>query len=340
MHMIQETLEAIRTLAKDMSEVRIMEVCGGHTNTIMKYGIREVIPSTIKLISGPGCPVCVTSQHDIDCMIELALHGIKVASYGDMLNVPGTKMSLRDAQARGADIKMLYSIDQLWEERDRVFFAVGFETTMPMTAHALRQGIKVYSAHKLTKPIMRYLTYNMHVDGFIDPGHVSTIIGSRELEEMELPVPQVISGFKPEQVIRAILLLLHLIRKKEKTVVNDYPEVVLPEGNLLARGLIDATMMSVDVEWRGIGILPRSGLRPIDPLLDAQIIYREILKDVKSRENTECRCGEIVRGLIEPQECALFGKQCTPDDPKGACMVSETEGACAIAYKYGKSLGG
>jgi len=335
---MNEYIQKINDIAEEMGEVRIMEVCGGHTNTIMRYGIREILPSNIKLISGPGCPVCVTSQYDIDCMIELALQGVKVAAYGDMINVPGTKMSLRDAQAQGADVKMIYSADQIIDEKDRVFFAVGFETTTPMTARLLQNGIKVFCAHKLIPPAMRILVQEMKIDGFIDPGHVSTILGEDIWSELDIPAPQVISGFKPEQLIKATYILLNLIKNKEKKVVNEYPEVVFPKGNLIARKIIDETMKVVDSEWRGMGVIPKSGLAPKNPALDARIIYKDILKNVKSKENTECRCGEIVRGLIQPKECKLCGTICTPENPQGACMVSESEGACAIAFKYGKSL--
>ncbi len=331
-------LEEIELVARDMGEVRLMEVCGGHTNTVMRYGLREVLPKNIKLISGPGCPVCVTSQRDIDSMVELALSGVPVATYGDMINVPGTKMSLADAVNRGADVRMVYSIDQIIDEKDRVFFAVGFETTTPMTAKLLAAGIKVFCAHKVMPPAMRVLTSEMRLDGFIDPGHVSTIIGSDIWGKMDIPLPQVISGFKPDQLLHAILLLLQMIKKKEVKIINDYPEVVFPKGNTIAQSLIEQTLKPADAEWRGIGTIPLSGLVPRDESLDARLIYADLFKNIESKENPQCRCGEIVRGLVEPKDCPLFGVVCTPQNPQGACMVSESEGACAIAYKYGKSL--
>jgi hydrogenase expression/formation protein HypD len=335
---MHEYVEKIRRIAADMGEVRIMEVCGGHTNTIMRCGLREALPPNIRLISGPGCPVCVTSQRDIDGIIALALQGVKIATYGDMTHVPGTAMSLADARAAGADVKTIYSVDQIIAERDRVFFGVGFETTTPMTAKLLSAGVTVFSAHKLIPPAMRALVSEMRIDGFIDPGHVSTIIGSAVWGTLDIPVPQVISGFTPEGLLRALCTLLTLIKKNEVKVVNEYPEVVFPQGNRRARELIQQTMEPCDSEWRGMGVIPRSGLEPRDPSLNARIVYRDILKNVESRENGACRCGEIVRGLIEPQECKLFGTVCTPERPQGACMVSESEGACAIAYKYGRSL--
>lgn len=335
---MNKDVQTIQKIAKELGEVRIMEVCGGHTNTIMKYGIRELLPKNIKLISGPGCPVCVTSQRDIDSVIELALGGVKVAVYGDMVQVPGSKMSLRDARSRGADVKTLYSVDQMRDDKDRMFFAVGFETTTPMTARLLELGVPVFCAHKIIPPAMNVLATEMNLDGFIDPGHVSTVIGSDVWKEVNLHVPQVISGFQPEALIRATRILLEAIRDGKNEVINDYPEVVFPKGNALAQKRIQRVMKVVDAEWRGMGVISKSGLAPRNKNLDARIIYADRLKDIKSKENPGCRCGEIVRGLIEPRQCKLFGKKCTPENPQGACMVSDSEGACAIAYKYGKSL--
>lgn len=334
----EELIKDIHTLAKDLGDVRLMEVCGGHTNTIMRYGLRDVLPPNIKLVSGPGCPVCVTSQYDIDCIIALALSGVPVATYGDMIKVPGTRMSLADTANVGADIKTIYSIDQIIEDRNRVFFAVGFETTTPMTAKLLERGITVFSAHKVMPPAMRMLSDEMDIDGFLDPGHVSTIIGSDIWQTLDIDVPQVISGFKPDQLLHGIYLLLDMIRNKKTGVINDYPEVVFPQGNLIARGLIAKHLKPEHAEWRGMGFIPKSGLAPVDPKLDARLVYADLFKDVISEENVDCRCGEIVKGLVEPSDCPLFGTVCTPENPQGACMVSESEGACAIAYKYGRSL--
>lgn len=338
MQMMDLYVKKINELASGMGEVRIMEVCGGHTHTIIKYGIRDVLPFNVKLISGPGCPVCVTSQHDLDCVVKLALSGVPLATYGDMMRVPGTTMSLQDAQAQGADIKTIYSVDQLRGESERVFFAVGFETTAPMTAHLLKSGVKVFSSHKLIPPPMRVLAQEMNLHGFIDPGHVSTIIGADIWTELDLGVPQVISGFRPDSLIKCTCQLIKLIKEGSKEVMNGYPEAVRPEGNVVALKLIDETMKPADSDWRGVGTLPGSGLVPRDEKLDARIIYKDMLKNVKSVEPKGCRCAEVIRGLIEPRECGLFGKQCTLEEPRGACMVSETEGACAIAYKYGRSL--
>ncbi|RMF06136.1 hydrogenase formation protein HypD [Candidatus Woesearchaeota archaeon] len=331
----QEIIRRIREIASSLGTVRIMEVCGGHTNTIMRYGIRDVLPDNVKLISGPGCPVCVTSQRDVDSVVELALNGVKIATYGDMMHVPGTTMSLAKAHEKGADIQVVYSVDEL-KEKDRVFFGVGFETTTPMTAKLLSQGFTVFSAHKLMEPAMRAVMKDMRIDGFIDPGHVSTIIGTRMWKTLD--VAQVISGFEAEHVLSSIEILLEMISLGKKGVVNNYPEVVRDEGNTQAWGLVEKTMKVCDAEWRGFGVIPKSGLVPRDEMLDARIKFREIIEGVKTRETPGCRCPDVIKGVIEPKECPLFGKACTPSNPRGACMVSETEGACAIAFKYGKSL--
>ena len=326
-------LDKIRSLAEDLPETSIMEVCGGHTNTVVKYGIREILPSNIRLVSGPGCPVCVTGQHDIDSIIELALAGEKIATYGDMLRVPGSKMSLDKAREEGADIKMISTATQALECKQRIFFAIGFETTAPMTAYLLKRGVMVYSTHKTMMPAMRALIKGeLKIDGFIDPGHVSTITGSRIWEELDKP--QVISGFKPEQVIHGVCLLLEMIRNGETGVINDYSEAVTKEGNQKAKALINETMKKTDSEWRGLGVIKASGLEPKDDSLNAKIRYRDILERVKPPERTACRCGEVLKGLIQPRDCPLFSRACTPEEPKGACMVSRTEGACSIAYKY------
>ncbi len=329
-------LEKIQKNAKKFGDrkITIMEVCGGHTNTIMKYGIRDILPKNIRLVSGPGCPVCVTDQRDIDAMITLAKSGVRVASYGDMMHVPGTMGTLEQAKSEGADVAMIFTATEMLkpENKDRVFFGIGFETTTPPTAYLLEKGITVCSAHKIMPPPMKILVDKTKIDGFIDPGHVSCITGTNVWKD--LGVPQIISGFKKEQIIRGIYKLLKLILKNKVAVINDYPEVVSPEGNKRAQALIQKHMKPYDAEWRGMGILKNSGLEPRDENLNARLKYADILAKIDSTENTDCRCGEILQGKCEPQDCPLFGKSCTPKNPIGACMVSRTEGACGIAYKY------
>lgn len=230
-------IEKINKIAKEIGHVKIMEVCGGHTNTIMRYGMREILPQNIELISGPGCPVCVTSQKDIDSMIELAKNNIPITTYGDMLRVPG---SLGDslegirAKEKNAKIVTVYSAADALKYPDHVFFGIGFETTSAMTAFLLSKEICVYSAHKIMPPPMKIiLDGKLEINGFLDPGHVSTITGSKIWDELK--IPQVISGFKPEQIIRAIYKLLLLIKDKKNTVINDYTETVTLNGNEKAK---------------------------------------------------------------------------------------------------------
>lgn len=343
---MNEYISKIKEIAKDLPTVKIMEVCGGHTHTIMKYGIRELLPLNVKLVAGPGCPVCVTSQTDVDSVVELALNGVKICTYGDMMHVPGSRMSLDDARSRGADVKIVLSAEDVLKYPDHIFFAIGFETTTPMTAYLLKKGVVVYSTHKTMSAPMRFLIENdSELAGFIDPGHVSTIIGTKLWKS--LSVPQVISGFRPDQMLRAIYKLLALIKENRNEVINDYDEVVCPEGNIAAQKLVDDTMKVCDAEWRGFGLIPGSGLEPRDGKLNAKLVYKEILENFETMNRKEqsvgdrdrnigCRCGEIIRGLIEPNQCSMFGKICNPQNPKGACMVSENEGACAIYWRYGK----
>lgn len=337
---IEKHLENINSNAKKLKRnITIMEICGGHTNTIMKYGIRELLPKNIKLISGPGCPVCVSSQFDIDCMIELAHKGIPIATYGDMMKVPGSKYSLEDAKAKGGKIFEVYSTTDVLKLKNDypniLFFGIGFETTAPMTAFLLENKVTVYSVHKLVPPAMNALISDndILIDGFIDPGHVSTIIGLSDYEKIK--IPQVVSGFYPEQIIRAISILVELILKKENIIINGYPEVVKKEGNLVAQKLLKKHFYVSDSEWRGLGNLPKSGLEVLDDKLNAKIKYKPILSKVGTPLKTGCRCGEILKGLIEPDMCPLYKKACTPSNPVGACMVSD-EGSCAIYYRYDK----
>ncbi|MFH1849676.1 MAG: hydrogenase formation protein HypD [archaeon] len=336
--LIKEHLEKINQSARNLSSVTIMEICGGHTNVIMRYGIREALADNIRLISGPGCPVCVSSQHDIDCIIEIAGRGIPVATYGDMMGVPGSTSCLEDAKAAGKKVFDVYSTTEVLEIRkkhpDVVFFGIGFETTAPMTAYLLKNNVCVYSVHKLVPPVIEILMHGeVNIDGFIDPGHVSSIIGTKAYRGIR--VPQVISGFSPEQILRAIRILVQMIADNKAEVRNGYPEVVRENGNANAQKLLGEVFRVTDAEWRGLGKLPKSGLEVRDDALNAKKKYADIIAKVPPPKETGCRCGEILRGMIEPTECSRYGGGCTPEDPKGACMVS-AEGTCAISYRYGK----
>ncbi|MGM5484633.1 MAG: hydrogenase formation protein HypD [Nanobdellota archaeon] len=338
MEKTKEHLEEIRKTAKDLGNVTLMEICGGHTNVIMKYGIRDILPDNVNLISGPGCPVCVSSRHDIDCMIELAKEGVPVATYGDMMRVPGSEYSLEDISAETGRVFEVYSTTEVLKLKedypDIVFFGIGFETTAPMTAFLLKKGVTVYSVHKIVPPALKILSSgDVKIDGFIDPGHVSTIIGSKAYEDIK--APQAIAGFTPERILRSISVLLKLISENKPVTINAYPESVSEKGNEKAKKMLAEHFEIVDSEWRGLGTLPGSGLEVKDPELNAKLKYKRIIDKVPEPKKTACRCGEVLKGQIEPTGCPLYRKVCTPESPHGACMVSE-EGSCAISYRYGK----
>lgn len=335
--------------------VTLMELCGTHTQAVTRAGLRALLPKNVRLISGPGCPVCVTDQSDIDAAVKLALAGIPIAAYGDVIAVPGTKMSLEQARQRGARVHAVYSIEEALQLAKTYnlktitlcFFAIGFETTAPMTAWAVKQGLTVYSAHKLFPPAMAALLANprLKIDGFICPGHVSAIIGTKPYEQFK--VPQVVAGFEPKEVLLAIDELLAQIVSGKPKVENVYERLVRPEGNLAALRLMASVFTTVDARWRGLGVIPKSGLelRAKYRDQDAKVKFKRIISSAKGGslpagrhgasggKTSLCKCDLVLQGLIEPKQCSLFGKKCTPENPQGACMVS-VEGACNVAFKY------
>lgn len=321
-----------------------MEVCGTHTQAISRYGIREVLPKNVKLITGPGCPVCVTAQKDIDAIVGLALAGIPVATYGDMLRVSGYFGSLNQAREKGAQVFDVYSVDEALDlagkNNEIVFFGLGFETTTPMTAWGIQNGLNVYSAHKIFLPAMEALLKGeeIKIDGFIDPGHVSAVIGTAPYQKLK--IPQVITGFEMRDVLEGIFLLLNQIKNNDLRVLNQYWRVVKTGGNKKIQKIIQEVFEISDGEWRGFGIISGSGLEIKNKYqkFDAKIKYRDILSKVdfsKSKDPAGCKCGDVIRGLIEPKKCPMFGKICTPDNPVGPCMVS-VEGACNVSFRYAK----
>lgn len=355
-----QLLKEIEILTRPLRQpIRLMEVCGTHTEAISRSGLRSVLPKKIELVTGPGCPVCVTPQRDIDAVVALALMGIPIACYGDVLRVPGTVMSLEQAPANGVKVRVVYSVEEAlkWkkEEPKVVFFGIGFETTAPMTASAIKHGLMVYSAHKYFPPAMLALSQDkqIKIDGFINPGHVSAIIGLKPYRAIQRP--QVVAGFEPTDVLLAIIMLLRQIIDGKALVENEYRRLVKTGGNRRAQKLIAEVFQPVDSEWRGLGEIPKSGMaiKKEYAKLDAKIVYRdEIKKYLASRPARQaelgkaggrkpdrltaqkrCRCGEVIKGLIAPDRCKLFGRACTPERPIGACMVSR-EGACRIKYEY------
>jgi hydrogenase expression/formation protein HypD len=331
--------------------LNFMEVCGTHTVAIFRNGIRGLLPPRLKLLSGPGCPVCVTSVRDIDIAIAIAERGdVIFTTFGDMLRVPGGSKALMDARAGGADIRIVYSpLDCLKiarENRDKkvVFFAAGFETTAPLTAvtvnEAERLGIPnflIYSVHKVVPPAIDVLLSSdeVKIDGFILPGHVSVIIGSAPYRFIsdKYSIPAVITGFEAKDILGGIALLLRQIFEGRSDIEIEYRSVVREEGNLKALRHINEIFTPTDSYWRGIGVIPGSGLALRDTLRhrDATSLLETDMPDVA--EPAGCMCGQVLRGIIMPDECPLFAGTCTPENPVGACMVS-SEGSCSAYYKY------
>ncbi|MCX7918268.1 MAG: hydrogenase formation protein HypD [bacterium] len=333
--------------------IQLMEVCGTHTVTIFKFGIRDLLPKNIKLLSGPGCPVCVTTQQDIDTAISLTeLESIIFTTFGDMLRVPGTNSSLQEQKANGKDVRVVYSCLDALEiaknnpEKKVIFFAVGFETTSPTVAATLQLAAQskinnffIYPAHKLIPPAMRALLESgeVNINGFICPGHVSAVIGAKPYQFIpeQYRVGCVIAGFEPLDILQAIVMLLHQIVDQNPCVEIQYQRVVKPEGNPKARQMLYEVFEPADTTWRGLGTIPNSGLNLTKPYLRFNIL--ETVPNIRLssavHRSSPCRCGEVLRGIITPPECALFRKKCTPDNPIGPCMVS-SEGTCAAYYKY------
>jgi len=330
-------------------DVQLMEVCGTHTVSFAMHGIRSLLPKGVRITSGPGCPVCVTSDSDLSLALQAAgMKGVTLATFGDMMRVPVDGMSLLDLKARGADIKTLYSpLDALSmaEERQVVFFGVGFETTSPGVAALLREAerkgvrnLSVISCFKLIPPAMRALLQEggARIDGLILPGHVSTIIGSQPYRFLvdELRVPCVIAGFEPVDLMMAILVLLRMLSKGKVELVNAYPRSVRHEGNSQALSLLREYFEPADTEWRGLGRIPDSGLAVRAEHSDMDARLRFDLKPSQVQKPSGCRCADVLRGLIAPSDCPLFSVRCTPESPMGPCMVS-SEGACVAWYNYG-----
>lgn len=334
--------------------LRFMEVCGTHTVNICRFGLRSLFPKNVELRSGPGCPVCVTPSSAMKIGVDLSLRDDKViiATYGDMMKVPGPNGTLADAKAKGGKILSVYSITEALSlaEREKdlkvIFLGVGFETTAPLSAWAIKEakkrGIKNFfllSFHKLVPPALRALASEGKLNGFLCPGHVSTIIGAKSYKEIaeNYRIPCVISGFEAREIIFAMMKLIEMAEKEEYKVFNAYKHAVKEDGNTLAQELLSEVFEKEDSEWRGIGVIPQSGLKIRDEFadFDARIIFN--VKEEKARERTECRCGDVLRGYIYPHECPLFGKVCTPEHPVGPCMIS-SEGSCAAYYRYGGQI--
>jgi len=334
--------------------IQLMEVCGTHTVALFRHGVRALLPSNLRLVSGPGCPVCVTAQRHIDAAIELATQpGVILATYGDMLRVPGRRGSLERVRAAGADVRVVNSVLAALElarqhsARPVVFLGVGFETTAPATAAAVleaeRSGLTnffVLACHKLVVPAMRALLAagDVPLDGFLAPGHVSVIIGARAYEPIaaEYGRAVVVAGFEPEQMLRGLVALVKQVADGRAAVENVYTGVVSDQGNAVALELLQRVFVAADTPWRELGVIPQSGLELAPAYRRFDALAHFGIEPGADQEDPLCRCGEVITGRVEPPQCPAFAGACTPMNPIGPCMVS-SEGTCAAWYKYGRA---
>ncbi|HHY65645.1 MAG TPA: hydrogenase formation protein HypD [Alicyclobacillus sp.] len=349
--MAEHLIEEIRRLAEE--PISIMEICGGHTHAIFRAGIDQVLEPQIRFLHGPGCPVCVTPIEKIDRAIALARRPKTIiATYGDMLRVPGSESTLMKEKAKGAQVKMVYSsldavaLAEKHPDFEVVFFAVGFETTIPANGFSILRarelGLRNYSVlcnHVLVPPVIRFLLEDpdVQIDAFIGPGHVGTVVGSEDYRFIaeEFGRPVVISGFEPNDILQSVYMILKQRQEGRRQVEIQYSRAVKPEGNVRARAVLNRIFEPVDQEWRGIGTIPRSGMAIREEFrdYDAEFKFQSALTLSPARESPACICGEITKGVKEPWQCESFGTACTPENPIGTCMVS-SEGTCAAYYKY------
>lgn len=343
-------IKSVNKIARELNRsLKIMHVCGTHEHTISKYGLRSLLPKEIEIVSGPGCPVCVCPAADIDKAIELGKReDIIITTFGDMIRVPASNLSLAELKARGADVRIVYGPNDAIKiakenpDKEIIFFAIGFETTVPLTGYEIKSNppsnFSIICAHKLIPAALELLMSidQLNIDGFISPGHVSTIIGIKpyKLFSDAYHVPNVITGFEPNDVLLAILMLLKQIKNKKFETLNEYSRVVKPEGNVVAQKIISEVFESVSSPWRGIGRILDGGLAIKEQYekYDADKKF-----DIKIEKSTDihpgCSCHLIMTGKLSPNECKLFGTKCTPLNPIGPCMVSN-EGYCRIHFTY------
>jgi hydrogenase expression/formation protein HypD len=352
--------ELARTIAADIArlnagrQLKIMEVCGGHTHTIYKHGIEDVLPRSIDLVHGPGCPVCVLPMGRIDDAIAIArTEGVIFTTFGDMMRVPGSRSSLLDAKAEGADVRFVYSpLDALklarqHPDRQVVFFAIGFETTAPSTAvtllRAQAEGLgnfSVFCNHVAIIPALQAIlgSPDLRLDGFIGPGHVSMVIGMQPYTFIasQHHKPVVISGFEPLDIMQSVQMVVRQLSEGRAEVENQYTRVVRPEGNPRALQSMARTMeLRPLFEWRGLGFIAHSALKLRPEFADWDAELRFDVPGIRVADPQACQCGQVLRGAIKPWECSVFGTACTPETPIGTCMVS-SEGACAAYFNYGR----
>lgn len=351
-HAVQSIADRLKKI--DCGPATIMEVCGTHTMSAARFGLKSLLPDGVELVSGPGCPVCVTAQHDIDSFLALgSLPHVVLATFGDMLRVPGSHTSLERQRAAGADVRVVYSpmdavdIAEEAPEKHVVFFGVGFETTMPAVALAITSAhqlglsnFSVYCVHKTMPAALRALLMGgeVNVSGLLLPGHVTAIIGvdAYSFIPNEFAVPCAVTGFEPVDMLLGVESVLNQKSKDEARVDNMYSRAVPQQGNERAAALLERVFEPCDAEWRGLGCIPGSGIRIRDEYssFDATIKFSEQISLVPVAPESACMCGDVLRGVMRPSECPQFGAECAPSNPIGPCMVS-SEGACAAAYRYG-----
>ena len=350
--LISRTAEEIRRLAGRDRHYRLMEVCGGHTHAIYRFGLKDILPENIELIHGPGCPVCVLPMGRIDDGLSIAQQpNVIFAAFGDMMRVPGTQGSPLEHKARGVDVRIVYSpsdalkLARLNPEKHVMFFAIGFETTAPSTAltlmRAKAEGIhnfSVFCNHVTIIPAIRAIldSPDMRLDAFIGPGHVSTVIGCRPYEWIakDQDKPIVVSGFEPLDMLQSIVMLLRQLKKGEARVENQYKRVVPWEGNRAAlRAMAEVFQLRPYFEWRGLGFISQSALRLNDKYAAWDAEQRFAVPGIRVTDPKAAQCGEVLKGVLKPHQCKLFGRECTPEHPIGALMVS-SEGSCAAYHNY------
>jgi hydrogenase expression/formation protein HypD len=343
----QAVVKEIKALHQG-AEIRIVHVCGTHEDTISQHGIRSLLPSSIRLVAGPGCPVCVSAAEDVDMAIELARQGHIITTFGDMIRVPSTESSLAKERTAGADVRIVYgaaeavTIARENPEKEVVFVGVGFETTAPTIALELLGGspdnFSILTSLKVIPPAMEILVNieGFGVDGFITPGHVSTIIGSKAFQPFaeRTGVPCVAAGFEPLDVLESIRMILSQIQEGRADSENEYTRVVKPEGNPAAQKVLARAFRLDDASWRGLGIIKKSGYFIREKYADHDARLRFEFPKFESVDILPgCRCHEVILGMVDPVDCTLFGKRCTPEDPYGPCMVGH-EGTCRIRHEY------
>jgi len=352
----EQVLAEVEELAQQILQAshrpaQLMEVCGTHSHEVARYGLRQLLPEELTLLSGPGCPVCVTPTGELDAAIEIArLPGVQIATFGDMIRVPGSDSTLGNERARGAKVRVVFSPIEAVEmaaddNGEVVWLGVGFETTAPGVACAVseakRRGLRNFSVlclHKLMPPALEVLldAEDVSVDGLIAPGHVSTIIGSDTYKPLaeKFTTPIAVTGFEPDDIMRGVLSLVEQLRDGRAEVTNVYERCVAPQGNTRAQEMMLEVFEPADVEWRGLGVILGGGLKLREEYGEMDALKRHDVEVREGRDDPRCRCAEVLRGVLRPAECGAFGKVCTPAHPLGPCMVS-SEGACAAAHKYG-----